>query len=221
VVGFFGLVGAGRSELMKLVYSAVKRTSGTVSILPKGVVAPTIPASIRAGLVFCSEDRKKEGVIPIRSLTENVNISGRRHFNKLKVLIDNKKEVDNAKTYVERLTIRTPSINQLVGNLSGGNQQKVLLARWLCENIKAIILDEPTRGIDVGAKREIYDIIFELAKTGIGVVIVSSELPEILGICDRILVMCDGLVEAEIRRDEATQELVLQHALPKSEVPVH
>lgn len=221
VVGFFGLVGAGRSELMKLVYSAVKRTSGTVSVLPGGVIREGISASIRAGLVFCSEDRKKEGVIPIRSVTENVNISGRRHFNKLKVLIDPKKEVENVKHYVERLSIRTPSITQLVGNLSGGNQQKALLARWLCENIKTIILDEPTRGIDVGAKREIYDIIFELANTGIGVVIVSSELPEVLGICDRIIVMCDGRVEAEISRENATQELVLHHALPKSEATVN
>ncbi len=221
VVGFFGLVGAGRSELMKLVYSAVKRTSGTVSVLPGGVIREGISASIRAGLVFCSEDRKKEGVIAIRSVTENVNISGRRHFNKWKVLIDPKKEVENVKHYVERMSIRTPSITQLVGNLSGGNQQKALLARWLCENIKTIILDEPTRGIDVGAKREIYDIIFELANTGIGVVIVSSELPEVLGICDRIIVMCDGRVEAEISRENATQELILHHALPKSEVMVN
>jgi L-arabinose transport system ATP-binding protein len=216
IVGFFGLVGAGRSELMKLTYGAVRRRCGSVVVGDRTLRHGGIRASIRAGLMFCSEDRKKEGVIPVRSVMENINISGRRHFLKYGLFIDNAKERQNAQTYIERLVIRTPSIHQLIMNLSGGNQQKVLLARWLCENMRAIILDEPTRGIDVGAKREIYDIIYELAQAGMGVVVVSSDLPEVLGICDRIVVMSEGRITAIIPRSEATQEGVMHFALPQS-----
>jgi L-arabinose transport system ATP-binding protein len=128
--------------------------------------------------------------------------------------IDERKERANAQTYVDRLAIRTPSLAQLAMNLSGGNQQKVILARWLCEELRVVLLDEPTRGIDVGAKREIYNIIQDLAKQGIGVVAVSSELPEVLGICDRIAVMRQGALVGIVDRAEATQERILEMALP-------
>ncbi|MCY3024545.1 MAG: L-arabinose ABC transporter ATP-binding protein AraG [Planctomycetota bacterium] len=216
IVGFFGLVGAGRTELMKLIYGARRARQGRVLIEGRQVRAGGPQQAIRAGIVLCPEDRKKEGIIPIRSVMENVNLSGRRHFSRLGFIINEARERINARRHVDRLAIRTPSLGQLVMNLSGGNQQKVVLARWLSEQIKVILLDEPTRGIDVGAKSEIYSIIYELAAAGIAVVVASSELPEVLGICDRVCVMREGAIVADIARAEATQQNVLSLALPIS-----
>jgi L-arabinose transport system ATP-binding protein len=214
IVGFFGLVGAGRTELMKVIYGARRARSGQVFI-DGGAVNPSSPRqAIRAGIVLCPEDRKKEGIIPIRSVMENLNISGRRHFSRLGFFINESRERANAGKHVERLAIRTPSLGQLVMNLSGGNQQKVILARWLSERIRVILFDEPTRGIDVGAKSEIYSIIYELAGAGIAVVVVSSELPEVLGICDRICVMREGAIVADVPRGQASQQKILGLALP-------
>ena len=137
---------------------------------------------------------------------ENINISSRRHFSTLGFIIRAGRERANASKYVQRLGVKTPSLYQLIMHLSGGNQQKVILARWLCEKIHTILLDEPTRGIDVGAKSEIYSIIYQLAEKGIAVVVVSSELPEVLGISDRILVMRQGQIVADLPRGEATPE---------------
>jgi L-arabinose transport system ATP-binding protein len=216
IVGFFGLVGAGRTELMKLIYGA-RRVQGGQVLVDGQAINPASPRqAIAAGIVLCPEDRKKEGIIPIRSVMENLNISGRRHFSRLGFFINEARERINARKHIERLAIRTPSLGQLVMNLSGGNQQKVILARWLSEQIKVILLDEPTRGIDVGAKGEIYSIIYELARTGIAVVVVSSELPEVLSICDRICVMREGSIVADIPRDQANQQSVLSLALPVS-----
>jgi len=214
VLGFFGLVGAGRTELMKLIFGAERRIGGWAKVCGEPAALGSPGESIRAGVVFCPEDRKKEGVIAVRSVMENLNVSGRRHFSRMGFFIDELKERANAQTYVDRLAIRTPSLAQLAMNLSGGNQQKVILARWLCEELKVVLLDEPTRGIDVGAKREIYNIIQDLAKQGIGVVAVSSELPEVLGICDRIAVMRQGALVGILDRAEATQERILEMALP-------
>lgn len=214
VVGFFGLVGAGRTELMKLIYGARKAEHGRVLVDGQALRATHPQQAIRAGIVLCPEDRKKEGIIAIRSVMENLNLSGRRHFSPMGIFIHEARERANAGRHIERLAIRTPSLGQLVMNLSGGNQQKVVLARWLSEQIKVILLDEPTRGIDVGAKSEIYSIIYELANAGIAVVVVSSELPEVLGVCDRICVMREGAIVADIPRSEATQEKVVSLALP-------
>src|SRR5208283_1640681 len=136
---------------------------------------------------------KKEGIIPCRSVLENINLSARRNNILAGVMLDDKWEKSNASAMIEKLAIKTPSLAQLIQNLSGGNQQKAILARWLSENIKILLLDEPTRGIDVGAKSEIYSLMYTLASQGIGIVMVSSDLPEILGVCDRIIVMCDVL----------------------------
>ena len=214
IVGFFGLVGAGRTELMKLIYGARRAQGGQVLVDGRAVNAASPRQAIAAGIVLCPEDRKKEGIIPIRSVMENLNISGRRHFSRLGFFINESRERANAGKHVERLAIRTPSLGQLVMNLSGGNQQKVILARWLSEQIRVILLDEPTRGIDVGAKSEIYSIIHELANAGIAVVVVSSELPEVLGVCDRICIMREGAIVADIPRSEATQQTVVSLALP-------
>jgi L-arabinose transport system ATP-binding protein len=218
IAAIFGLVGAGRTELLKLIYGAERATAGQIRIDGRDATSRSPAQSIRSGIVLCPEDRKKEGIIPIRSVAENLNISGRRHFSPMRFWINFRRERDNAETYVKRLGIRTPTIRQLIMNLSGGNQQKVILARWLCEKIGVILLDEPTRGIDVGAKREIYSIIYELAAQGLAVVMVSSELPEVLGVADRVLVMRQGRLVASMNRSEATQESVLKVALPQGEM---
>jgi L-arabinose transport system ATP-binding protein len=166
------------------------------------------------GNVLCPEDRKKDGIIPVRSVMENLNISGRRNFSPLGFFISPRHEKQNAQKFVTQLGIKTPSLNQPIKLLSGGNQQKVILARWLCENPKVVLLDEPTRGIDVGAKAEIYSIIYTLAERGVAVVMVSSELPEVLGVADRIIVMRQGRISAEFSRQDATEERVIQAALP-------
>jgi L-arabinose transport system ATP-binding protein len=214
ILGFFGLVGAGRTELMKILYGAEPSTDGSIDIEGRTVNVSSPSAAIRQGIVLCPEDRKKEGIIPIRSVMENLNLSGRRHFSRLGFIIDESRERKNASEFVKKLGIKTPSLRQLIMNLSGGNQQKVILARWLSEQIKVILLDEPTRGIDVGAKSEIYSIIYDLAKRGIGVIVVSSELPEVMGICDRIAVMRQGQMVGILDRSAATQEEILKMALP-------
>jgi L-arabinose transport system ATP-binding protein len=217
ILGFFGLVGAGRSELMRLIYGADKSTGGRL-VLDQRTGRPRKPSvSIRQGIVLCPEDRKKDGIIPVRSVAENINISGRRRFSPLRFFISPRRERANAQSFVKQLAIKTPSLDQLIKLLSGGNQQKVILARWLCEDPKVVLLDEPTRGIDVGAKSEIYNIIYTLAEKGVGVVVVSSELPEVMGICDRIVVMREGRISGIVERAAATQEKLLELALPVSD----
>ncbi|MDR1611668.1 MAG: L-arabinose ABC transporter ATP-binding protein AraG [Planctomycetota bacterium] len=214
IVGCFGLVGAGRTELMRVLFGVAPRASGSVELfgLPVDIKAPA--DAIQAGIMLCPEDRKKEGVIPVLSIQENTNISARRHHLRMGFL-DQRWEYDNVMDKIRALSIKTPSQRQLAKNLSGGNQQKVVLARWLAEKIKVILLDEPTRGIDVGAKSEIYDIIYRLAGEGIAVVSVSSELPEVLGVSDRILVFSEGELVADVPRAEASQEKILSLALPQ------
>jgi len=217
ILGFFGLIGAGRSELMRLIYGADKPTGGSI-MLDNRAQRPRKPSlSIRRGIVLCPEDRKKDGIIPVRSVAENINISGRRRFSPLRFIIAPRREKQNAQSFVQRLGIKTPSLNQPIKLLSGGNQQKVILARWLCEDPKVVLLDEPTRGIDVGAKSEIYNIIFSLAEKGVGVIVVSSELPEVMGVCDRIIVMRQGRISGVVERAGATQEKLLELALPISD----
>ena len=217
IVGLFGLVGAGRTELLKLIYGAEKATAGGITVAGQ-VVHFTHPCqAIRQGLVLCPEDRKKEGVVAIRPVWENINISARRHFSPLGFFLHHSRENANARRYIDALSIKTPTIHQLTSRLSGGNQQKVILARWLAENPRVVLLDEPTRGIDVGAKAEIYAIIYELARRGAAVVVVSSELPEVLGVADRVLVMREGRLVASLDRDQATPHEVLSLALPASD----
>lgn len=216
IVGLFGLVGAGRTELMKLIYGAERPTAGEIRLEGRPLDIRSASDAIKAGIVLCPEDRKKEGIFPVRSVTENINISARRLFSTMGFQINEARERQNAETQVAQLNIKTPSLAQEIRNLSGGNQQKVILGRWLSEDVKVILLDEPTRGIDVGAKSEIYNIMYRLAARGIGVLAVSSELPEVLGICDRIVVMRLGRVVASVPRAEANEEGILRLALPAS-----
>ena len=220
IVGLFGLVGAGRSELMKAVYGATQVIHGQVLIDGKPVNIKSPSDAISNGLVFCPEDRKADGIIAIHSVRDNINISARRKTLSLGCLINSDWEKQNAQVGIKNLNIKTPTDETVLMNLSGGNQQKVILGRWLSEEIKCILLDEPTRGIDVGAKNEIYNIIYKIAREGKAVIVVSSDLPEILGISDRVVVMRDGAITGELMHDDATEEKALRLAMVRSEKEV-
>ncbi|KQY78892.1 L-arabinose transporter ATP-binding protein [Ensifer sp. Root142] len=214
ILGFFGLIGAGRSEMARLVYGADVRNGGSVSVDGVTIQADSPPHSIRSGIVLCPEDRKFDGIVQGRSIEENMTISSRRHFSPFG-LINPAKEGALADKFIAKLRVRTPSRRQDIINLSGGNQQKVILGRWLSEEgVKVLVIDEPTRGIDVGAKSEIYEILYELAAEGMAIVVISSELPEVMGIADRIMIMCEGRVAADIPRAEFDERRILAAALP-------
>ncbi|MFE8119149.1 L-arabinose ABC transporter ATP-binding protein AraG [Brenneria goodwinii] len=213
IVGLFGLVGAGRSELLKGLFGATQITGGEVLLDGKPIVVNSPIDAIRQGIMLCPEDRKAEGIIAVHSVRDNINISARRKSLKAGFIINNQWEDLNAQQRIQALNIKTPSAGQLMMNLSGGNQQKAILGRWLSEEMKVILLDEPTRGIDVGAKHEIYHVIYELAKQGIAVLFASSDLPEVLGLADRIIVMREGAVSGELLHDEATEQKALSLAM--------
>ena len=216
IVGFFGLVGAGRSELMRLVYGAEKKRGGSVMLDARPIDVKSPAQAIRAGIVLCPEDRKEEGIVAIASVEENINISCRRHDLRAGLFLNRAKEASTAERFIKLLKIKTPNRRQKIRFLSGGNQQKAILSRWLAEpDIKVVILDEPTRGIDVGAKHEIYNVIYELAERGCAVVMVSSELPEVLGVSDRVVVMREGAISGQLARGEANEAALLDLALPQ------
>lgn len=213
IVGFSGLMGAGRSELAKGIYGVDRRLSGSVKIDGRELQKNSVAASVLAGIGFVPEERKEEGILPNLSVMKNVSVASLKQFSHSGV-VSLKKEESAAESQREALNIKTPSLEQLIVNLSGGNQQKVIIARWLVkENLKVLIIDEPTRGIDIGAKAEVYSIIDRLARSGLAVVIMSSEMQEILSVCDRIYVMHAGRISAEYDIKDATQEKLLASAL--------
>ncbi len=213
IVGLFGLVGAGRSELMKALFGGTRITGGDVLLDGESQTIKTPMDAIRQGIMLCPEDRKADGIIPVHSVRDNINISARRKSLKAGFVINNQWEEENAERRIQALNIKTPSAEQLIMNLSGGNQQKAILGRWLSEEMKVILLDEPTRGIDVGAKHEIYNVIYALAKQGIAVLFASSDLPEVLGLADRIIVMREGAISGELSHDEASEQKALSLAM--------
>jgi L-arabinose transport system ATP-binding protein len=215
IVGLFGLVGAGRTELLKLLFGAERATAGTIAVHGETIALRSPADAIAAGVVYCTEDRKREGLVPILSVQDNCNLGIRAPHTRWGGIINGRWERENATEKVAALAVRTPSIEQLIKHLSGGNQQKVILGRWLSTKIRVLLLDEPTRGIDVGAKSEIYRIITRLAGEGVAVVLVSSDLPEALGLADRVAVMRQGELAAVLARAEATPERVLSLALPQ------
>jgi len=219
IVGLFGLVGAGRSELMKGLFGATRLTSGELWLDGKKLQINEPIEAIRAGIMLCPEDRKADGIIPVHSVRDNINISARRNNLKAGCLINNSWEASNAGVHIRSLNLKTPSADKLIMNLSGGNQQKAILGRWLSEEMKVILLDEPTRGIDVGAKNEIYQLIYALADQGIAVLFASSDLPEVMGLADRILVMREGEIAGELDHNDATEALTLSLAMPKTAKP--
>jgi ribose transport system ATP-binding protein len=214
VLGIFGLIGAGRTELLETLFGQhAGRAAGTVTV--EGAVACFRgPAdAIAAGLAFAPEDRKRDGVVLPMSVLANASLADLRPALR-GGFVSPAREHAHIATYLERFRVKTPSVDELIINLSGGNQQKVILAKWLATGPKILLLDEPTRGIDVNAKREIYTFIDELTQAGLGLIVVSSELPEILALADRVLVLCEGRATAEFTRADATAERVLSAALP-------
>jgi L-arabinose transport system ATP-binding protein len=201
--------------LMRLLCGARKSTGGRVRLDGKPMRLGSPRAAIRQRVAMCPEDRKSEGIFPIASVGDNINVSVRRRIALGNLFVNRAREDETTKTYIERLGIRTPSGRTAIRNLSGGNQQKVILGRWLAETIDLLVLDEPTRGIDVGARSQIYDILYTLAEEGRGIIVVSSDLPEVMSIADRIVVMREGRIVGEVLRDDATPEMLLAMALPQ------
>lgn len=214
ILGFSGLVGAGRSETMRLIFGVDKMDAGEVWMEGKKLDIRCSGDAISAGIALVPEDRKEQALILGMDIRENISLA---ILKKLRngMFVDGQQQSDLAENYVKELRVATPSIRQRVKNLSGGNQQKVVLAKWLASKPKVLILDEPTRGIDVGAKQEIYSLMSDLAAQGMAIIMVSSELPEILGMSDRIVVMHEGRVKGELKREEATQERIMQMAIGK------
>lgn len=214
VVGISGLMGAGRTELAMSIFGKSYGTniSGQLFINGKEVHLHNVKEAIKNKLAYVTEDRKGNGLILSNSIKINTTMANLDAVSK-NTVIDTDMEYDVAVEYKEKLKTKCPTVEQLVGNLSGGNQQKVLLAKWMFADPDVLILDEPTRGIDVGAKYEIYCIINQLVAEGKSVVMISSELPEVLGMCDRIYVMNEGRIVGELDREEATQEVIMSHIL--------
>lgn len=216
ILGVAGLVGAGRTELMETLFGLRRRSSGEIFIDGKKVDIRMPSDAIKAGIGFLTEDRRLNGIIPVLSVKTNIIVANLRNYLRHGFFLNLKKIRQDCEEYKDRLKIRTPSLDTLIQNLSGGNQQKVLVARWLLTNPDILILDEPTRGIDVGAKAEIHTIITKLACEGKSIIMVSSEMPEILGMSDRIMVMSRGQVTAILDRKEADQETIMRYAAAKA-----
>jgi len=208
ILGIAGLVGAGRTELAKAIFGAEPPDKGEIYLNGEKIDIDTPNKAIKSGIGFVTEDRRKEGLIIGLSVRKNITLPSLNRVTQLG-FIDNKEERKIVKGLVRDLDIKTPSIDWEVEYLSGGNQQKVILAKWLATMSQFIIFDEPTRGIDVGAKAEIYHLMRELAKKGIAILMISSELPEILGMCDRILVMHEGHIAGELPSKKATEEEIM------------
>jgi ribose transport system ATP-binding protein len=211
VLGFGGLVGAGRTELVRAIFGADRKTRGSIRIgnVPANISRPR--DAVKLGLGLIPEDRKKHGIISELSIKENISYSSFGKVSRLRFIMPRLLN-EVADRYRKLLNIVTPDVEKKIKELSGGNQQKVILARWLATGCRVLLFDEPTRGIDVGAKQEIYELINTLAEEGKGIVFISSEMPELLGMSDRIIVMHEGRINGELSREEATQERILHMA---------
>ena len=216
ILGFAGLMGAGRTEVARALYGADPRQSGEIYLNGKKVKIKTPEQAVRNGICYLSEDRKRYGLMLDKSVTQNTVIASVDDFITAGIINDGKMRSSSAE-FNEKLRTKTPSMEQLLKNLSGGNQQKVIIARWLMKNSDIFIFDEPTRGIDVGAKSEIYHLMEELVKQGKSIIMISSELAEVLRMSDRILVMCEGRKTGELDIAEATQENIMQLATMREE----
>ncbi|HZG13748.1 MAG TPA: multiple monosaccharide ABC transporter ATP-binding protein [Candidatus Bathyarchaeia archaeon] len=211
IVGIAGLMGAGRTELAMSIFGQAygKRISGQIIKQGKEIRVADIPQAIEQGIAYVTEDRKHYGLVLMDDIKRNISLAALGKLSKRSVVNENE-EIKVAEQFRQKLNIKTPSILQKTVNLSGGNQQKVVLSKWIFAEPDVLILDEPTRGIDVGAKYEIYTIIHQLAAEGKGILLISSELPELLGMCDRIYVMSEGRITGEVERAEATQERLMK-----------
>lgn len=212
ILGVAGLVGAGRSEVMESLFGMESFDSGEILIDGVPVTIDSPSTAIEKGMAFLTEDRKKSGLFLVLSVMENMSIVNMPEYSGKSGFVSHVKMAQDCMEQIRRLNIKTPTMDQIINNLSGGNQQKVLIARWLLAQPKILILDEPTRGIDVGAKAEIYRLISELANRGVAIIMVSSELPEILGMSDRVMVMHGGRITGILDKEDADQETILSLA---------
>ena len=216
ILGFSGLMGAGRTETARAIFGADPKQSGKISIMGKDgqlheVTINSPQDAVKAGIGYLSEDRKRYGIVVEKSITENSTLASMEDFCN-GPFINKVKEKKAAEKYIKELATKTPSADQLVVNLSGGNQQKVVIAKWLVRNSDILIFDEPTRGIDVGAKNEIYKLMNKLVSEGKSIIMISSEMTEILRMSDRIVIMCEGRKTGELMIEEATQERIMDKA---------
>ena len=212
ILGFAGLVGSGRSEIVRAVFGIDPKESGDIFInSQKAVINNTVDA-LHHGIGFVPEDRKEQALIRIMNVRSNISLAALPAFKK-GLFIEKQKEAKVAQEYIQKLDIRTPSDRQIVNNLSGGNQQKVVIGKWMETSPKILILDEPTRGIDVKTKKEIYMLMSNLANQGVSIIMISSELPEIIGMSDRIIVIHEGRIKGEMSGENATQEAIMKMAL--------
>ena len=212
ILGFAGLMGAGRTELARAIFGADSIDSGTLKLNGKETVIKDISDAIQQGISYLTEDRKKEGLALNLSVERNIMLGNYPEYSDRFGNVDSRRCQQTSEEQVKALRIKTPNLEQAALNLSGGNQQKIIIARWVCKDTDILIFDEPTRGIDVGAKLEIYELMNRLVAKGKSIIMISSELPEVLGMCDRILVMRSGRITGDLSAKEATQEKIMQYA---------
>jgi len=211
IVGFAGLVGAGRSEIMQAIFGVAPFDSGEIYLEGQKVKLKSVRDAIKKGIALIPENRKKEGLILKNTVAFNITLTVQDQYKKF-IHVNRKKHDELVSKYIQAFSIKTPSQDQLVNNLSGGNQQKIVLSKWLATAPKVLILDEPTRGIDVGAKSEIYTIIDKLAQEGMAVILISSELSELINMCDRIYIAAQGQITGELDHEDFDQEKIMYHA---------
>lgn len=212
ILGIAGLMGAGRSELVKTIYGYYKKFSGKVFIEGKEVFIDSPESGVNHGIAYVSEDRKGDGLVLGLSVKENMTLSSLKFFSS-RLGLNKNAENKSVDEYIRKFGVKTPSPNQIIKNLSGGNQQKVAIAKALLTNPKILILDEPTRGVDVGAKKEIYDVINELKKKELSIIMISSEMPEVMGLSDRIMVIHEHKISGTLSKEEFTQEKIMRYAV--------
>lgn len=215
ILGISGLMGAGRTELMKIIYGALPKTNGTVELDGKPCQIKKPAEGLEQGIVYISEDRKRDGLVLGMSVKENMSLTALRYFSRGMGVLNHKEEQLTVGDFIKLFNIKTPSMDQTIGFLSGGNQQKVAIARGLMTRPKVLILDEPTRGVDVGAKKEIYQLINKFKQEGLSIILISSEMPEVMGMSDRILVMHGGRISGEFSAHNVTQEMLMAAAVGK------
>jgi ribose transport system ATP-binding protein len=212
ILGFAGLVGAGRTETARLLFGADLKDAGEVYVDGHAVEIRSPADAVKAGIGLVPEDRTNQGLVLRLSVSDNIVLPTLDRYARAGLWMDRRALRNTAQDYVDKLNIRTPSLEQKAMLLSGGNQQKTVVAKWLASHLQVLIMDEPTRGIDVGAKAEVHALMSQLAQAGMGIIMISSELPEILGMSDRVLVMAEGRVMAVLERAEATQETIMAYA---------
>jgi ribose transport system ATP-binding protein len=217
ILGIYGIMGAGRTELMECIFGLhPKNAKGKIAVDGKETVIRSPADAINAGIALVPEDRKLQGLVLNQSISTNISMSILQRLERWGLMINRSKEKQVSENYISQLSIKTNSSDKRADQLSGGNQQKVVLAKWLATEPKVLLLDEPTRGIDIHAKYDIYNLMKRLAAEGLGIVMVSSELPEILAVSDRVLVLCEGELTANLSIKDCTEATILKHAINKN-----